>query len=107
MDPVVFCFFWLLEYVVIIGGIILTIELQLKENTKDDGSPSPFGSTLAISLVIIPLQLVGKRAWEIVKPPPHSRGPSRDSAAGMPESQPFGKSWDDSRFGNKAANFTS
>ncbi|CAE6384724.1 unnamed protein product [Rhizoctonia solani] len=88
VDPVVFCFFWLLEYMVVIGGIILTIELQLKENTQDNGSPSPFGSTLAVSLVIVPLQLVGKRAWQIIKPP-HPRRPSRYSAAGTGESKPF------------------
>ncbi|CAE6411515.1 unnamed protein product [Rhizoctonia solani] len=88
VDPIVFCFFWLLEYIVIIGGIILTIELQLKENTDDKGSPSPFGSTLAVSLVIVPLQLVGKRAWQMIKPP-QSQGQGRYSVAGKYESQPF------------------
>ncbi|CAE6383742.1 unnamed protein product [Rhizoctonia solani] len=89
VDPVVFCFFWLLEYIVIIGGLILTIELQLRENTQDDGSPSPFGSTLAVSLVIVPLQLVGKRAWQIIKPPSDSGRSSQYSVAGTGESKPF------------------
>ncbi|KAH7340139.1 hypothetical protein B0J17DRAFT_307307 [Rhizoctonia solani] len=88
VDPIVFCFFWLLEYVVIIGGIVLTIELQLKENTDDKGPPSPFGSTLAVSLVLVPLQLVGKRAWQMIKPP-QSQGQGRYSLAGKHESQPF------------------
>ncbi|CAE6441443.1 unnamed protein product [Rhizoctonia solani] len=89
VDPVVFCFFWLLEYIVIIGGLILTIELHLRENTQSNGSPSPFGSTLAVSLVIVPLQLVGKRAWQIIKPPPHPPKSNRYSTPGMSESQPF------------------
>ncbi|KAG8764236.1 hypothetical protein FRC11_011252 [Ceratobasidium sp. 423] len=88
VDPIVFCFFWLVEYVLIIGGIVLTIELQLRENTEGDGSPSPFGSTLAVSLVLVPLQLVAKRAWQMIKPPQPRRS-GRYSAAGMSESQPF------------------
>jgi hypothetical protein len=91
VDPVIFCFFWLLEYILIIGGIILTIELQLRENTEKKDSQSPFGSTLAIALVIVPLQLVAERVWQMIS---HDREPqrqSRHSGVGASESQPFSK----------------
>ncbi|CAE6434404.1 unnamed protein product [Rhizoctonia solani] len=90
VDPVIFCFFWLLEYVLIIGGLVLAIELQLRENTAKESSPSPFGSTLAIALVIVPLQLVAERVWQMIshdhEPP---RRQSQHSRGGMSESQPF------------------
>lgn len=68
VDPAVFCTFWLLEYVLMIGGLVATIETQLKKHTLDDdtGSPSPFGSTLALTLVIVPGKLVLVRIFQMM-----------------------------------------
>jgi hypothetical protein len=66
VDPVVFCVFWLLEYVMMIVFLVVTIETQLKENTFGMDTKSPFGSTLAMALVIVPLRAVAVRTWQLV-----------------------------------------
>ncbi|KDN40657.1 hypothetical protein RSAG8_07986, partial [Rhizoctonia solani AG-8 WAC10335] len=50
VDPIVFCIFWLLEYIMLTVALIVMIETQLKEYTMNDQTQSPFGSTLAMAL---------------------------------------------------------
>ncbi|KAJ1310531.1 hypothetical protein OPQ81_007261 [Rhizoctonia solani] len=79
VDPIVFCIFWLLEYVLLTVALILMIETQLKANTSNDQNQSPFGSTLAMALVIVPLKVVAVRMWQLlygdVPPPPATPAP--------------------------------
>lgn len=66
VDPVVFCFFWLVEYVGVIVWLTVTIETQLGKSTLENSTQSPFGSTLAMALVIVPLKVVAVRTWQLV-----------------------------------------
>ncbi|CAE6463113.1 unnamed protein product [Rhizoctonia solani] len=66
VDPTVFCIFWLLEYIMLTVALIVMIEIQLKENTFSDQTQSPFGSTLAMALVIVPLKVVAVRMWQLL-----------------------------------------
>lgn len=65
VDPRVFCVFWLVEYVFVIGALVITIELQLKKNKHGGSVGWPFGSTLALALTFIPLRLVAVRVWQL------------------------------------------
>jgi hypothetical protein len=89
VDPVVFCVFWLLEYIVMIGCLVFTIETQLKKNTSEDDTRSPFGSTLALALVIVPLKLVVVRAWQLIRR--HDTSLARGSRRMAGEAKPLGK----------------
>lgn len=66
VDPVVFCLFWLVEYVGMLGGLASTIETQVKRRTSGANAEWSFGSTLALALVIIPLKLVVTRTWQMI-----------------------------------------
>ncbi|KAF8682736.1 hypothetical protein RHS04_02879 [Rhizoctonia solani] len=81
VDPIVFCIFWLLEYIMLSVALIVMIEIQLKENTFNDENQSAFGSTLAMALVIVPLKVVAVRMWKLlygdVPPPPPTPAPPK------------------------------
>ncbi|KAG8769110.1 hypothetical protein FRC12_005164, partial [Ceratobasidium sp. 428] len=65
VDPLVFCILWLFEYVLMVIGLIITIEAQVRENTLGIKGGWPFGSTLALLLIVVPLRVVFVRAWRL------------------------------------------
>lgn len=83
VDPVVFCVFWLLEYMMMIGCLIATVEVQLGKASTQNSTPSPFGSTLAVALLIVPLKLVVVRIWQLTR--------HHDAPLATSEAEPFGK----------------
>ncbi|KAG8746135.1 hypothetical protein FRC10_006001 [Ceratobasidium sp. 414] len=66
VEPRVFCVFWLLEYILIITGLVITIEVQVQKYTPGVKEGWSFGSTLAVALTIIPLRLVAMRLWQLM-----------------------------------------
>ncbi|KAF8602706.1 hypothetical protein BDV93DRAFT_523810 [Ceratobasidium sp. AG-I] len=65
VDPRVFCVFWLVEFVFVIGALVITIELQMKKNRQGGSVGWPFGSTLAVASTFIPLRLVAVSVWQL------------------------------------------
>ncbi|KAG8681278.1 hypothetical protein FRC08_015738, partial [Ceratobasidium sp. 394] len=66
VEPRVFCVFWLLEYILIITGLVITIEFEVQKYTPEVKEGWSFGSTLAVALTIIPLRLVAMRLWQLL-----------------------------------------
>ncbi|KAG8692824.1 hypothetical protein FRC08_009513 [Ceratobasidium sp. 394] len=65
VDPLVFCILWLIEYILMMVGLIVTIETQVSQYTIGLKNGWPFGSTLALLLIVVPLRVVFVRAWRL------------------------------------------
>lgn len=63
VNPRAFCVFWFLEYIGVLGVLVASIEYQLRENTR--AMKWPFGSTLALALIVIPFKILVVRTWQL------------------------------------------
>lgn len=73
VEPRVFCILWLLEYILIIAGLVIIIENLMQKHTCGFKNGWSFGSTLAVALTIIPLRLVILRLWQLIVGPGQGR----------------------------------
>ncbi|KAF8602708.1 hypothetical protein BDV93DRAFT_607281 [Ceratobasidium sp. AG-I] len=63
VSPRAFCVFWFIQYICVEAALVTSIETQLRDNTR--AMKWPFGSTLALALIVVPLRVVIVRTWQL------------------------------------------